>query len=351
MLTGREGAPRFVLLNFNPRTIGVINYRHMGDVLCSFPALLALRTQWPDAKIVVLAPPLGCDLLTGSGLSDVTVPVSRDRRGLVAGVRALRRERADLVICLQNSRRLRVMARCAGARHRIGFAGGKHDNFLTQTVEKKGPPWLFDDLRLVEALGCAPVQSDIAGLLKLSDDERARAAQWRQEQGVAENERLIGVNLGASDERRVWPLEHFARVVNALQEQGGARVVLLGGPTDIARIESLQPLLSRRALQCAGEFSPRATAALLERCAVLVTNDSGPMHLSIAVETPVVGLFGPVAASHRLPPDYGHIGLEHNAPCRAVRQFGCVEERTCAQCPCLLAITPDEVIAAALSRL
>ena len=339
------------LLNLNPRVIGVINYRHMGDVLCSFPALLALRTKWPDAKIVVLAAPLGCALLPGSGLSDVTVAISRDWRGLAAGVRALRRERAELVICLQNSQRLRTMARWSGARDRVGFSGGRSENFLTQTVEKKGPPWLFDDLRLVEALGCAPVQSDIAGLLNLSDAERALAAQWLQEKGVGESERLIGVNLGASDERRVWPLENFARVVNALQEQPQARVVLLGGPADKARIEALQPLLMRRALQCAGEFSPRIVAALLERCAVLVTNDSGPMHLSIAVETPVVGLFGPVAASHRLPPGYGHIGLEHNAPCRAVRQFGCVDERTCPQCPCLLAITPDEVVAAALSRL
>ncbi len=337
--------------NLNPRTIGVINYRHMGDVLCSFPALLALRTRWPAAKIVVLAGPLGCALLPGSGLSDVMVPISRDRHGFWNGLRALRREQPDLVICLQNSQRLRWLARFSGARHRIGFAGGKFDNFLTQTVEKVGPPWIFDDLRLVEALGCPPVKNDIAGLLRLSDNERAEATRFLEAAGVDKGERLIGVNLGASDERRVWPLEDFARVINALQEQPRARAVLLGGPEDRPRIEALQRLLKREAVQCAGELSPRVTAAILERCAVLVTNDSGPMHLAIAVETPVVGLFGPVAASHRLPPGYGHIGLEHNAPCRAVRQFGCVDEHTCPECACLRAITPDEVVAAARSRL
>ena len=337
--------------NLEPRTIGVINYRHMGDVLCSFPALLALRARWPDAKIVVLAAPLGCALLPGSGLSDVTVAISRDRHGFWAGLRAFRRAKPDLVICLQNSSRLRWLTRLSGARHRVGFAGGKHDDFLTQAIEKKGPPWLFDDLRLVEALGCAPIQSDIAGLLNLSDDERDVAARFCQGAGVEQNERLIGVNLGASDERRVWPLEDFARVVNALQDLAATRVVLLGGPGDIARINALQSLLAREALACAGEFSPRETAALLERCAVLVTNDSGPMHLAIAVKTPVVGLFGPIAAAHRLPPGYGHIGLEHNAPCRAVRPFGCVEEKTCSGCACLRAITPDEVVAAAISRL
>ena len=107
--------------NLNPRTIGVINYRHMGDVLCSFPALLALRTRWPDAKIVVLAGPLGGALLPGSGLSDVNVSISRDRHGLWDGLRALRRERPDLVICLQNSPRLRLLARFFGraASHRL----------------------------------------------------------------------------------------------------------------------------------------------------------------------------------------------------------------------------------------
>ena len=176
------------------------------------------------------------------------------------------------------------------------------------------------------------------------------AARFLQAAG-ASDERLIGVNLGASDERRVWPLENFARVVNALQDQPQTRVVLLGGPEDKARMVALQQLVAREAVQCAGELSPRVTAALLERCAVLITNDSGPMHLAIAVKTPVVGLFGPVAAAHRLPPGYGHIGLEHNAPCRAVRQFGCVDERTIPYCACLRAITPDEVVAAARSRL
>ena len=203
----------------------------------------------------------------------------------------------------------------------------------------------------VEALGCPPVQTDIAGLLRLSDDERAVAARFAQAAGAGDDEILIGVNLGASDERRVWPLENFARVINALQDEPPrARVVLLGGPDDKPRIEALQHLLRRAAIACAGEFSPRVTAALLERCAVLITNDSGPMHLAIAVETPVVGLFGPVPASHRLPPGYGHIGLEHNAPCRAVRAFGCVDEHTIAHCACLRAITPDEVVAAARSR-
>lgn len=337
--------------NFNPHTIGVINYRHMGDVLCSFPALLALRTRWPAAKIVVLAAPLGCELLPGSGLSDVTVPISRDRRGFWSGLRAFRREQPDLVICLQNSQRLRLLTRCSGARHRVGFARGKCDQFLTQTIEKEGPPWLFDDLRLVEALGCPPIQDDIAGLLRLSADEHAVAGRFLEAQGVDKGERLVGVNLGASDERRVWPLENFARVVSALQDQPQTHVVLLGGPDDKPRMAALQGLLKLKTVQCAGELSPRVTAALLERCALLVTNDSGPMHLAIAVETPVVGLFGPVAAAHRLPPGYGHIGLEHNAPCRAVRQFGCIDEQTCLQCACLRAITPDEVVAAALSRL
>ena len=337
--------------NLNPRTIGVINYRHMGDVLCSFPALLALRARWPDARIVVLAAPLGGALLPGSGLSDNTIFISRDRHGFWDGLRALRREQPDLVICLQNSPRLRLLTRFSGAPHRIGFAAKKCDNLLTQLVEKKGPPWLFDDLRLVEALGCPPVQTDIAGLLRLSDDERAVAARFLEAAGAGNDECLIGINLGASDERRVWPLENFARVVNALQEQPRARIVLLGGPEDKPRMQAMQILLKRAAIECAGELSPRVTAALLERCAVLITNDSGPMHLAIAVETPVIGLFGPVEAAHRLPPGYGHIGLEHNAPCRAVRQFGCVDERTRPECLCLRAITPDEVVAAALSRL
>ena len=86
-------------------------------------------------------------------------------------------------------------------------------------------------------------------------------------------------------------------------------------PGDLELVNKLQSLTKAPLLIAAGEFSPRETAALMERCATVITSDTGPMHLAMAVNTPVVALFGLVPSSLRVPPGFGHIALEHNSEC------------------------------------
>ena len=341
-------------MDFAPRTILVLNHRHVGDVLCSFPALAALRHRWPQARVVNVAPPLPLSVLEGSGLSERLLATRKNWHTNLKVWRAIRMERPALAVCFANTRRMRVLARLSGAPRRVGYAQGKGQKLLTETFEpliKKGPPWLDDDLHLVESFGCAAVQRHIVGLLSLSQTERAVAERFWQQSGLDSKERVVAFNLGASDIRRHWGVERFGQVANALSEYSNTHLLILGGSADVPDAERFQSLLKRPALQATGGFSIRQTAALLERCALLVTGDSGPMHLSIAVNTPVVALFGPVAAAHRLPVGFGHIGLQRNTICRQLRTFGCHNQDTCQMCQCLLSISPDEVIAAASTLL
>ena len=333
-------------MNLEPKTIVVFNHRHMGDALGSFPALLALRTRWPGARLVVVAAPMPLDLFRHNPLADVLIAHPKNWRGTLSALRKVRREKPDLAICLSGSIRVAVMARLCGAKVRAGYAPSKYTFPLTLKVHREGPPSLQLDLSMARALGAPTVAENYVGMLAPTPEERALVAAWLHSKGAGEGEPLVGINMGASVERRRWDVENFAAVCDELARD--ARLVVFGGPSDKELVAKLQSLTKAPLLIAAGEFSPRQSAALMERCATVVTSDTGPMHLAMAVDTPVVALFGLIQSSLRVPPGFGHIALEHNAACQAMEQPLC---RYQAHCACLNNITPAEVVAAARAQL
>lgn len=309
-----------------------------------------MRTRWPKARFVNVAAPLPLSLLQNCSLTDACIPHPKNWKGTLRAVAAVRREKPDLAVCLSGSRRVALMAQMCGAPVRAGFTPTKHEAALTIRVPKSGPPAPQHDLRVAEALGCTPQQRDYIGLLDLSHQERETASRWLHEHDLGDFDGvLLGLNMGASIPRRRWGVENFARVVSELEPEPGAKLgarvrwIAFGALDDRAAISQLQAQTSVPLLSAAGELSPRETAALMERCALLLTNDSGPMHLSIAVGTPVVALFGPVPASYRLPVGGLDIGLQCNAACQALPKPRCKYEDSC---PCLRAIAPKDVLEA-----
>ena len=326
-----------------PRTIVVFNHRHMGDLLNSFPMLLAMRKRWPHAKIVNVAAPVPLSLLKGSSLSDLNIVHPKNAIGTWKAFFAVRREKPDLAICLSGSRRVSMMALFCGAKKRAGYVPNKHEWAYNIEIERVGQPALQHDLKMARTLGAPTVQNNTVGLLAPTNEERATAKNWLEKQVFDAQKPLVGINMGASVERRQWGAPNFARVAQMLGEQG-AQIVVFGGPQDLERVTEFQKLVSVPILVAAGEFSPRESAALMEHCVVLVTGDTGPMHLAMAVDTPVVALFGLIPASYRLPAGSFHIGLEHNQACQKLPETLCRYGDSCA---CLNAISPQEVVSAA----
>ena len=330
-----------------PRTIVVFNHRHLGDLLNSFPALLALRKRWPNAKIINIAAPLPLSLLNGSDLSDLNIVHPKNLRGTLAAFFAIRREKPDLALCLSGSRRVAMMARFCGAPTRAGFFPNKHEWAYNVEVPRVGPPALHHDLKMAQILGAPAIQTNTVGLLVPTQNEREKARKWLQDQSFESQKPLVGINMGASVERRQWGVENFARVAQNLADEG-AQIVVFGGPQDLKSVETLKKHVQNPILSAVGAFSPRESAALMELCAALITGDTGPMHLAIAVNTPVVALFGLVPAAYRLPAGFGHIGLEHNGECQTLPKVRCRYQNSCA---CLNAITSDEVVNATHEQL
>ena len=333
-------------MNLEPRTIVIFNHRHMGDLLGSTPAILALRTRYPKARIVNVAAPMPLNVLKHSPLVDKLIAHPKNWRGTLSALRQIRREKPDLAICLSGSIRVAVMARFCGAKVRAGYAPSKYTFPLTLKVHRAGPPSLQLDLTMAQALDAPVVKDNYVGLLQPTEGERSHVATWLHEKNADLSKPLVGINMGASVERRRWDVENFAAVCDELA--GETQLIVFGGPGDLELVGKLQSLTRANLLVAAGEFSPRETAALMERCATVITSDTGPMHLAMAVNTPVVALFGLIQSSLRVPPGFGHIALEHNQQCQKMEQPLCRFE---SHCKCLNNITPAEVVAAARVQL
>ena len=333
-------------MNFEPRTIVIFSHRHMGDALGSFPAIAAMRARWPDARIVGVASPLALNLLEGSGLADRLIAQQRNWRANLRTLADIRREKPDVAVCFSSSFRVVMMAGLSGARVRAGFAPTKHTFTLNLKIPWDGLQSTRLDLQMARALGAPTVADNTVGLLNITPTESSHGAAWLQQRGADSSKPLVGINLGASVERRRWSVANFAKVCDELSNE--AQFIVFGGPGDKTLVDELRALTQAPLTIAAGELTPRETAAIMQSCATVISCDTGPMHLAIAVETPVVALFGLVPSSLRVPPGLGHIALEHNAVCQQLPLAKCA---TRAQCACLASITPAEVVAATRAQL
>jgi ADP-heptose:LPS heptosyltransferase len=277
--------------------LAVLRANAVGDFLLALPALEALRAAYPDAELVLLGSAWHREFLAGRpGPVDrcVAVPPSTgvrdDRPPAPARVldeffAAMRAERFDLAMQLHgggassNPFTARLGARVtAGAR--APDAPG-----LDRTVAYA--PYQPEVLRLLEVValvGAAPVT--LAPSVAVTGTDRAESHQVLPDDGRP----LVALHPGANDGRRCWPPERFAAVAAELGRKG-ARVLVVGGATDRPAAARVAASAGGEAEDLAGRLSLGGLAGLLERCRLLLSNDSGPRHLAAAVGTPTVGIY------------------------------------------------------------
>jgi ADP-heptose:LPS heptosyltransferase len=142
------------------------------------------------------------------------------------------------------------------------------------------------NLDLLRAAGAAVEDSQTE--LWLSDEDRDSTRKALSSRGLAPEDLLIGLGLGAGEEKRIWPLPRFIELARNLQREYGARFVAVGGPEDRDRGSRFAMELGADAISLAGELTLRQTAALFENTQLAITNDSGPMHLAAAAGAAVV---------------------------------------------------------------
>ena len=350
-----------------PRRLLVRGANWIGDAVMTTPALLRLREALPETHITLLTHEKLVGLWAGHSAVDEVITFA-PKEGVFSGVRRLREGGFDAALVLPNSIRTGLEVLFAGIPRRIGYAGGWRDWLLTQAVPRRADVvemrkrtvgevrrlvadaersaafrpqqaslsdgsscgvngalpaashHLFHYLHLAAALGAKP--EPLATHLAVSADEVAAVkAKFNLPDGL-----LIGLNAGAEyGPAKRWPADRFIAAAKELRARLNCGFAIFGGAADKALATEIAAALAISGVpsavsvtNLAGRTSLRELCAALRACRVLLTNDTGPMHIAAAVGTRVVALFGstsPELTGPGLPGDTRHILLQGEAAC------------------------------------
>jgi heptosyltransferase-2 len=351
---------------FSPERVSrvlVFAYHGLGNFIMYTPALRLLRERYPGARIdLQVGNNTGCeDVLDGSGLFDniYNLPYGAGVRAWVERAREIRRTRYDVTINEFHSHSwpLALLVAASGARFRVGHvtSPGWPRRFSRYSFVFNVPVTMREDehevdryLDLVAAAGAGRVKLEEAKtFIHLTESDRLFARRFL-ENGAAPADAIIGVQPGTSPTMRwkQWPLDRYRELIKRiLDERPGSQLVLFGSASEAEMIQDLARGLGDRVKVAAGKTSVKQAAALIERCDLLVCNDSGLMHAAVAVDTPVVAIYGPTDFNRTAPLGPRHRVVRRGLECSpCFRLEGDEQVRRCPHHDCLMTITPEDVL-------
>jgi len=322
----------------------------IGDAVLSLPLLDACFHLWSRANLTVLARAQVAELFEAREPEVRVLEYERERgrqrvRNLMGLGRRLRREGFELALLLPNSLSSAIIARLAGVPQRVGYSTDGRGWLLTQRLEDRrkesGLHQVDYYLGLLRSFGAYRV--DRIPRLKLKQEVTERGLALLDVLGIERNELLIGIHPGASyGETKRWLPERFARVMDLLQEPG-RRFVLLGGPGEESLAEKISAIMASPPINMVGKTTVAEALALVSRCGLFLSNDSGLMHAAAALGIPQVALFGSTDPAKTAPlNDKAWVIHPEGVSCTPCFKRKCLENLECMK-----AITVDQVYAAA----
>ena len=337
----------------------IVKTSSLGDVIHTLPALNAIRNHFPDAHITWLVEAAAADLVVGHRALDRVIVSGRKRwmdqlrtrarwqamAEMRSFWRELRDTRYDIVIDFQSLLKSGMLVWLARGRRKIGFGKGmQHQECSYLFLNERVPPVdmevhaLSRGLMLLEAIGIHVREAVYH--VPVSDDDRYRIKALLKGNGIDGRRQLVAINPVALWETKLWRNNRFARVADRLISDDHVDVVFTGGPGDHQVVADITGMMAAPAANLAGKTSLTQLGALYRQSAVLITTDTGPMHLAAAMGTPVVALFGPTAPWRTGPFGAGHQVVRSAPSCSPCFKRSCDVHR----CRCMTDITVSTVL-------
>jgi lipopolysaccharide heptosyltransferase II len=329
-----------------PGNILVFRTGSLGDSICAIPAIAAIRKHFPTARITLLVNVGKKGLVSpksviGKDLYDDLIDYSDVSPSALLNV--LRRKRFDLVIQLPqvDATFLRLLRDTVYFRlvASAGWGWKVSRVVIFRKLLERSLFYYNEAERLLNLVREHDIETtDPRFHLNIGVTDEERVEKFTRENGLVKAE-TITVAVGANSVKNRWPIGYFAEVIGHFQKTH--KIVLIGGPDDNDLVRSFAN--QKNVYNCCGSFTPMQSALLIRNSLISLCNDTGPLHLSYAVGTPVIGLFAARDFYGKwFPPESSanRVFRTRDVPC-SLCFFG-----ACADNVCMQAITPDRVIEA-----
>jgi len=324
----------------------------MGDLLLSTPAIKVIRNGHPRAHIAIMVRPYTKDIVEFNPYLDEIILYDKygsNKNPLSAFTFAnrLRRKKFDTAVILHPTNRAHWITFLACIPERIGY-NKKCGFLLTKRLAHKKQEGLNHEmdyaLELAGELGVKDKEAEM--FMPITGRDEAQADKLLAKDRIGPEDDFFVVHPGASCRSKRWMSGRFIDVIKALTKRDNLRVVIIAGAGDKDVAERIASAVGPKAADLSGATPLRVLAAVLRRSKVLISNDSGPVHMATAVGTPSVVIFGrkdPGLSPRRWGPlGKGDIVLHKDVGCDI-----CLAHNCSRNFECLHAVTVDEVVKAA----
>jgi lipopolysaccharide heptosyltransferase II len=271
----------------------------LGDVVFSLPAIQAVKSRLPHARITVVAHSPAYEFLSHHPSIDSVIKIPYTQKdGLKSAfhfARSLKKYQFDLAVLFPNSFRSAMMVWLAGAKIRIGYQTEGRGVFLTHPIPVQSDSKSIHGMDyysgIVSCLGIKDVEKKFDPIV--SEEEVAQQEAMLAEQGIYPSDFKVVIQPGASKQEKRWHPERFGILCQKLIKEKGAKILLLGSDAEAELIEQVRKFCPREDSLAFTGLNMRVVLALLRNCQLLIANDSGLMNLAAMVGTPLVAIFGP----------------------------------------------------------
>lgn len=328
----------------------IIRLGSLGDIILTTPVIRALKERHPDAVVDFLVKKEYHDLLSAN--PHLNRVITLDSKGLHKGLTGLLEISKELrvggythLIDLHGNLRSRIISRLLPGSKTLRYDKQALKRRLLLSGFKVATRHTVDAyLAALNPLVECGTRNAECGFPKIyiSKEEQDRVDLFLSKTGIPGSETIIGISPGAKWQTKRWMEDSFIEVGRRSVKELGAKVIVFGGPDEIELCERVAAGIGKEALSVAGKVGLKETAALINRCKVFVSNDSGPMHIATAVGTPVVAIFGPTVQGFGFSPLGKGVVVEKELECRPCSLHGS------NNCPkrhfeCMKGIKADEV--------
>ena len=327
----------------------VIRTDRIGDLVLSTPVPEAIKSHYPESRISMMTSPYAADVVKGNPhIDEVLVDDAGDKnkgiKGFLMLLKKIRQEKFDVAILLKPTLRLAVLLFLAGVKHRIGTGFRLYQIFFNQKVYMHRKVNLKHEaeynLEMLRPLGVTPHKITPEVCLNPSDKDFAR--EILSEFKITPEDTVVAIHPGSGNSSPNLPAKRFAEVADGLIEKMNAKIVFTGSDKEKNLVGFIKSKMRYHPVDLTGRTTIRQLAAVLQKCDVLVSNSTGPMHLAAAAGTPIVAIFSPIFSAG--PIRWGPYGEGHQVILPPVPVCLECKPKSCPHYDCMDKIKADQII-------